>query len=225
MFLSFFIASIISSVILKKKLPLLLNLFYLTFNLFLILIYYEFIFTGFENDSRNYYRISSILFENYSLVDLIQNSSDELFNIDIYLSPLDRQHLLHGNNGIYYLIYLSFKIFGHSEYALPSLYLITKSVSCIYLYNFLKKKIINFNKCKIFYFILFLFEPWTVYYNSLFFLKEGTVFFLSVIIILNFFKFVNKFKIKYLFILSISIYLLYFFRFYYTYLFTFFFIF
>ena len=106
MFFSFFIASIISSVILKKKLSLLFNLFYLTFNLLLILIYYEFIFNGFENDSSNYYKISSILFENYSLVDLIQNSVPELFNVDIYLSPLDRQHLAHGNNGIYYLIYL-----------------------------------------------------------------------------------------------------------------------
>lgn len=205
MYLSFFLTSLVSFFILKKKTPLIINLSYFFLILISIIIGFDFLDITFDDDSEYYWNNATALYDDYDQ------------------SYLENPALTSRHRGIFYLGYLVFNVFGYHLLSLSCFYLLTKSIICIYLFNFLSRKINNFKNYKAIFFLLFLFEPWTIIFNNFYFLKEGFIFFLSAIIIINLYKFRVKLKIKYLIIIILCIALMYFFRFYHAYLFVIFF--
>jgi hypothetical protein len=205
MYLSFFLTSLVSFFILKKKTPLMINLSYSFIVLISIIIGFDFLDIKFVDDGEYYWDIATALYDDYD--------QSHLANPELYTR----------HNGIFYLGYLVFNVFGYHLLSLACFYLLTKSIICIYLFNFLSRKIDNFKNNRAIFFLLILFEPWTIIFNNFHFLKEGFIFFLSAIIVINLYKFRVKLKIKYLIIVILSIVLMFSFRYYHAYLFVIFF--
>ena len=201
MYLSFFLTSLVSFLILRKKAPLIINFSYLFITIISIIIGFGILDIKFTADGEHYWMNVVALYEGY------------------YEDGNLKAALATKHNGIFYLGYLATLIFGNHLLSLLCFYLITKSMICIYLFNFLSRKIYNFNNIKAVFFLLFLFEPWTFIFNNFYYLKEGFVFFLSAIIVINLYKLKFKFKIKYHIIIFSSILIIFSFRYYLSYLF------
>lgn len=217
MYISFFISCFISFLILKKHTSINFNLLYFIFSFLSVFIGYEYFQINFLDDSEVYFDSSKYLYLNYDFF--------EIYELEELPVKGFNELILSKHGSIIYFYFLIFSIFGLHKLSLVSFYIISKSFACVYLYNFSSRHIDNFTKYKFLYFCLFLYEPWTYYFNNFFFLKEGFIFLFSILILINFFKIFLKFKFKYFLIIFLSIYLLYTIRFYYLYIITLFFIF
>ena len=104
-------------------------------------------------------------------------------------------------------------MFGPNPYSLAIFNLILKCIAFTYIINFLKKYIKNYNN-EYFLAYFLLIDPWTIYYQNFFFLKEGIIMFVTIINLITFYKINTVFKIRYIIYLIITLIILFFFRYY-----------
>ena len=104
MYFSFILSLLISFFVLYKNTKVSINIIYLILNLSAIVIAFYFDNLYFTKDSYEYYSTASYFYENFNL--------SEMFQLKMYEDRLLAEKLSE-RNGIYYLAYFSFLIFGH----------------------------------------------------------------------------------------------------------------
>jgi len=181
-------------------------------NVLLIIFYFEFEFQSFRDDSKEYFDNTQFIFENYNLKELIFI----LFNYQ----EGGETFIIETNNlfsKIYIFFYIIYYMAAGEPSAIPLFYLLLKCISVVFLVNFTKRNFQRFEEKKIIFIYLILLNPWTIYYQSFFFLKEGLIVFIGIVNIITFYKMVNNFKLHYFFYLVISLIIIFYFRYYLVY--------
>lgn len=209
--------SIILFFLLKKKIGFTHSLIIIFINLILIYYFYNYEFFGFKNDSKEYYENTKHLFNNFTIIEIFFGVNDQ--NIDVQKHPYFDKNLF---SKIYLFFYLIFFLFGEEPYNLSIFYLFLRCISFIYISNFLSRKSKNFKNKELILGYLILLNPWTIYYQNFFFLKEGVIIFACIVNIISFYKIFEKIRIRYVFYIFISLMIIYYFRYYLTYLLIFF---
>ena len=207
--MTYFICSTLIFFLLKKKLGVINSLVIVLINIIPLYIFYNFEFISFKDDSGEYYRNTLTLYNFYNFDELILYFFG-LSDLDNQL-PIDKENLF---SKIYIFFYIIFFLFGPNPYSLAIFNLILKCIAFIYIINFLKKHINTTYSKEYFLAYFLLLDPWTIYYQTFFFLKEGMIMFVTIINLITFYKINTVFKIKYIIYLIITLIILFFFRYY-----------